>query len=183
MKAEQVSHPEPYIRPRALRLWADRGNEAHAEIERMIEGGLNLHRLDLLGQKRAAELTRHLLQALLVPAWYRTEPVLAHAKQFFADFNIEPEASRNEWLKAELDRGDASLADYCCFLMLDFVTVDRDLGDAALSAAIVLARRLGIDKRFAELVQKELTLGKKAFARIDKNAESLLARSEMSQPS
>ncbi len=68
-------------------------------------------------------------------------------------------------------------------LMLDFVTVDRDLGDVALSAAIVLARRLGIDKRFAELVQKELTLGKKAFAKIDKDAESLLARSEMSQPS
>ncbi len=58
VQAEQISHPEPYIRARALRLWADRGNEAHAEIERMIEGGLNLHRLDLLGQKRAAELTR-----------------------------------------------------------------------------------------------------------------------------
>ena len=56
--------------------------------------------------------------------------------------------------------------------MLDFVTVDRDLGDVALAAAIVLARRLGIDKRFAELAQKELTLGKKAFAKIDKEAEA-----------
>lgn len=182
-KAEQISHPEPYIRARALRLWAEQGDDAHAEIERMIEGGLNLHRLDLLGQKRAAELTRRLVQTLLTPAWYRTEPVLAHAKQFFPDFVVDDVAASVECLKAELDCGDASLTDYCCFLMLDFVTVDRDLGDAALSAAIVLARRLGIDKRFAELVQKELTLGKKAFAKIDKNAESILAKSETSQAS
>ena len=62
--------------------------------------------------------------------------------------------------------------------MLDFATVDRDLGDVALSASIVLSRRLGIDKRFAELAQKELTLGKKAFAKIEKDAEAILAKTE-----
>jgi Zn-dependent protease with chaperone function len=182
-RTEHISHPEAYIRARALRLWGERGDEAQAEIERMIEGGLNLHRLDLLGQKRAADLTRRFLQSLLTPVWFRTEPVLAHAKQFFPELEIDGTASNDEWLKAELERGDESLADYCCFLMLDFATVDRDLGDVALSAAIVLARRLGIDKRFAELVQKELTLGKKAFARIDKNAESTLAKTESATPS
>jgi hypothetical protein len=154
----------------------------------MIEGVLNLNRLDLLGQKRVARLTRRFLEALLAPTWYLTEPVMAHAKRFFVDFANTgrlpsgPE-KEEDTLTAEVSDGDASLHDYLCYLMLDFVTVDRDLGDVALSAAIVLARRLGIDKRFAELVQKELALGKKAFAKIDKEAEAILARTAAAQQS
>ena len=55
VQADHISHPEPYIRARALRLWAEQGDDAQPEIERMIEGGLNLHRLDLLGQTKAAQ--------------------------------------------------------------------------------------------------------------------------------
>jgi Zn-dependent protease with chaperone function len=181
--AEGVSHPDPYIRARALRLWAEQGHQAQAEIERMIEGGLDLHRLDLLGQARAARLTRLFLQALLKPPWFQTETVLAHARRFFADFVIPAEVSEVASLVSDLERGAGSLRDYFCYLMLDFATVDRDLGDVALSASIVLARRLGLDKRFAELAQKELTIGKKAFIRINKDAEDLLARTEAARSS
>jgi Zn-dependent protease with chaperone function len=175
---EGISHPEPYVRARALRLWGEQGDAAHAEVERMIEGGLNVNRLDLLGQARAADLTRLFLQSLLSPRWYQTEMALAHAKRFFADFVIQPEVKNEAPLRSELDRGDSSLRDYFCYLMLDFVTVDRDLGDVALSASILQARRLGIDKRFAELVQKELAIGKKAFDKIDKEAEAIVAKTE-----
>jgi peptidase M48-like protein len=177
-----ISHPELYIRARALRLWAEQGNLAQAEIERMIEGGLSLHRLDLLGQARVADLTRQFLQVLLTPRWYQTEMVLAHAKRFFAEFVIQSEVTSDTYLKSQLDLGDSSLRDYFCYVMLDFATVDRDLGDVALSASIVLARRLGIDNRFAELAQRELTISKKAFAKTDKDAEAILARTDAAQP-
>jgi hypothetical protein len=183
IQSDHASHPEPYIRARALRLWSEQGDVAHAEIERMIEGGLNINRLDLLGQKRAANLTRRFLRTLLAPAWYHTETVIAHARHFFPDFAIEAATKDDDTLKIELDRGDASLRDYLCYVMLDFVTVDRDLGEVALSAALVAARRLGLDKRFGELAQKELALGKKAFARIDKDAEAILAKTEAAQQS
>jgi Zn-dependent protease with chaperone function len=176
-----ISHPEPYIRARALRLWGEKGTEAQAEIERMIEGSLSLHRLDLLRQARAARLTRQFLQTLLSPRWYHTEAVLAHAKLFFADFVAQPDPPGEAFLKAEVERGDSSLRDYFCYLMLDFATVDRDLGDVALSASIVLARRLGIGDRFAELAQMELAIRKKAFAKIDKDAEAILAKTEAAQ--
>ena len=84
---------------------------------------------------------------------------------------------------SNLGRGDASLRDYFCYLMLDFVTVDRDLSEVALAATLVLSRRLGLHERFAELAQKELSLGKKAFAKIDKEAETLLAKTAAAQPS
>jgi hypothetical protein len=178
VQADHITHPEPYIRARALRLWTEQGEAAHAEIARMIEGGLSLQRLDLLGQKRSATLTRRFLQVLLHPQWFQTDGVLAHARRFFPDFTVAAATSATDDIKLELDRGDESLRDYLCYLMLDFVTADRDLGDVALSAALVLSRQLGLDKRFAELAQKELSLGKKAFAKIDKEAEALLARTE-----
>jgi hypothetical protein len=176
--SEGISHPEPYVRARALRLWAEKGELAHAEIERIIEGGLNLYHLDLLAQAHAAALTRHFLHLLLNPRWFQTETALAHAKRFFADFVLPSDVVTDAYLKSELDRSDSSLRDYFCYLMLDFATVDRDLADVALSASIVLARHLGIDKRFAELAQKELTIGKKVFARIEKDAEAILAKTE-----
>jgi Zn-dependent protease with chaperone function len=176
--ADHFSHPEPYIRARALRLWAEQGEEAHTEISRMIEGDLNLHRLDLLAQKRVANLTRRFFGLLLKPRWFQTEPVLAHARQFFADFVVDPDTPEDTTLKTDVECADSSLQDYLCYLMLDFVTVDRDLANLALSAAIVLGRRLDIDKRLAELAQNELALGKKAFAKIARDAESILARAE-----
>jgi Zn-dependent protease with chaperone function len=180
---ESLSHPEPYIRARALGLWAEQGGGAQGEIQRMIERGLDLHHLDLLGQTRAEDLTRQFLQTLLRPRWFQTECVLAHAKRFFPDFALPTEPQDESDLKSALEVANSSLGDYLCYLMLDFATVDRELGDVALSAAVVLARRLGIDKRFAELAHKELTLGKKTFAKLDKNAESLLDRTEAAQTS
>lgn len=175
---DHFSHPETYIRARALKLWAEQADDAQPEIERMIEGGLNLNRLDLLAQRRAAKLTRHFIQQLLLPQWFRTEAVLAHARQFFADFDVDAQSVPDGSIERELKTADSSLCDYLCYLMLDFVTVDRELGDVALAAALIQARRLGIHERFAELAQKELSLGKKAFAKIDKGAETLIARTE-----
>src|SRR5262249_16551979 len=152
-QADHFCHPELYIRARALQLWKEQGSTAEGEIERMIEGGLDLNRLDLLGQKRAAALTRQFLQLVLAPTWNRTEAVLAHARRFFGDFDAGADGADVEAFKAQIERGADSLRDYLCYLLLDFITVDRDLSDVALSAAIVLARRLGMDNRFTEVAQ------------------------------
>lgn len=183
-KANQLTHPESYIRARALHLWSEQGEAAQGEIESMIEGPLAMGQLDLLGQKKLTERTRDFLHALLAPAWFHTESALGHAKRFFPDFTPNGgDIDMDQW-KEDLTLGDASLRDYLCYLMLDFATVDRDLSEVALAAALVLSRRLGLKERFAELAQKELSLGKKAFARIDKDAESLLAKTAVpAQPS
>jgi hypothetical protein len=176
--ASGVTHPELYLRARALQLWARQGDEAQAEIEGLIEGPLHLGRLDLLGQRRAAQLTRRLLDLLLAPAWFQTEAVLAHARRFFPDFAPSKSTANEEELLKELDRADASFRDYIGYLLLDFATADRDLGDGALALAIVMGRRLGLGERIAALAQKELGLGKKALGRIEKGAEALVAQGE-----
>lgn len=177
-KADGASHPEFYIRVRALRLWAEQGESSQSEIERMIEGSWTLNRLGLLGQVRAADLTRQFLESLLYPPWFQSDAVLAHARQFFSDFVIPREAPSVDAIASELRRADDSVRNYLCYVMLDFATVDRDLSEVALAASILLARRLGIADRFGELVLKELTLGKKAFAKLDKDAEAIVSRTE-----
>ena len=67
-------------------LWAEKGDDAEADIARMIEGPLALDRLDLLGQKKVADQTRRLLDHLLSPRWFQSEATLAHARLFFDDF-------------------------------------------------------------------------------------------------
>ena len=180
VQANQATHPESYIRARALRLWMDQGDVALNEIERMIEGPRRLGQLDLLGQRQLAGRTREFLQALLAPAWFHTESVLGHARRFFPDFTTSDGKLDEPRWQEERTRFDASMCDFLCYLMLDFVTVDRDLGDVALAAALVMSRRLGLHDRFAELAVKELALGKKAFAKVDKEAETLLAKAEAS---
>src|SRR6516162_487636 len=67
---EGVSHPEAFIRARALALWQARGENASSDINKMIEGGTTLDDLDLIGQKRLAVATRQVLEQLLKPRWF-----------------------------------------------------------------------------------------------------------------
>ena len=173
VRTSQLTHPEIFIRARALQLWAEQGAAAETEIAAMIEGPPSIAPLDLLAQRRVREWTRQCIAALLAPSWFRSDAVLAHARRFFADF--EPATSSDvDALKETLAAADPSLHEYFCYLLLDFVTVDRDLGEAPLAAALTMARKVGIDDRFRSLAQKELGLTKKALARIDADAERIL---------
>ncbi len=175
-RANQATHPESYIRARALKLWADRGDDAAPEIARMIQGPLRMDTFDLLSQKHTARRTRELLDLMLAPAWHRTDAVMTHASKFLPDFtqNGSLAPSTIDELKTDLDKSDATWRDYFCYVLLDFITVDRDLGDVALASAIVLARKLGLNERFIELANKELGMTKKAFAKIEKDAEAIV---------
>ncbi len=190
-QTSELTHPEAYIRARALKLWAEedqgglptvpdgkgsstRENTALAEITRMIEGPPTLDRLDLLAQKKVAGTTRLLIQTLLSPRWFRTEAALGHARLFFDDFAPADDADSAR-LATEVQNSDSGLQDYFCYVLLDFSVADRELADTSLAAALVLSKRLGLNERFAAIAQKELGLGKKQFNRLDGEAERLVA--------
>ncbi|HVC93809.1 MAG TPA: hypothetical protein VND64_08965 [Pirellulales bacterium] len=174
-KTEGITHPESYIRARALALWVDQGDEAATEIARMLDGPPELERLDLLNQRRVADLTRRLIDALLSPKWFQTPRVLAHARGFFDQY-APPDANvADDALPSDIATPDKALDDYYGYVLLDFVTVDRDLEELPLAAALVLSRRLGLAERFKEIVLKELKLTKKRFNQIESGVEERLA--------
>jgi hypothetical protein len=185
-KAAEVTHPEAFIRARALRLWSEGDPDADAKTSLMIEGAPALDALDLVRQKQAAGWTRRLIDAMLVWPWMRTELVLAHVRRFFDDYG-PPEApddpaEQHRELAEQLVTDDAAMQDYYCFVLLDLVTVDRGLEEFPLAAALVLSDRLGWKERFMEHARRELRLRKRQLERIDQERDELSVRAVQRSP-
>lgn len=174
--SQSLTHPEAYIRTRAVQLWQAADDDVESKISQMIEGPPVLEELDLLGQVKVARLTERLLIRLLVHPWLRTDSVLGHARLYFDGFEPPGGKHQDDALADDLKTDDKGLIDYYCYVLLDFVTADRDLEEAPLAAALVEAEALGLKDRFTELVRKELKLRKRQFDKIDNEKHDLLAR-------
>jgi hypothetical protein len=178
VKADGLTHPESFVRARAALLWAERGVDCNTEIERMIRGALSLDTLDLLGQRQVSFLTRRLIDAFLSAKTLQSERMHAHARLFFDDYAVPQNGSQDEALAGDLATSDESLQDYYCYVLLDFVAVDRELEDAPLAQAILLADRLKLSERFSKIAMKELALRKKQWERVQHDAASIVARTD-----
>ena len=173
-----VTHPEAFIRARAIRLWGEAHADTESLIKQMIEGTPEMDELDLLEQTRVFTLTRRILDALLCRKWFQTDLVLAHARLYFEDYSPPSDPLRDTALAKEIRIEPASLCEYYCFLLLDFITADRELEEPPLAAALQLAEELGIKPKLMELVRRELKLRKNQLDRVDKNKETILAEIE-----
>lgn len=177
VKAEELTHPESYIRAWALTRWADDGSGAETGIRRIIEGRLDTDRLSLIGQQRLTAITRRLLRQFFDLRWLRTEVLLAHARLFFTDFDLDaPPADEPRALADELQETAESVQRYLCYVLLDLATVDRQLEDAPLAAALRLAEDAGLAERFMTLAGEELGLSKRAATRLRKEGADIMAR-------
>jgi hypothetical protein len=182
-RTEGQTHPEAFIRARAVKLWADADPRADQLIQEMIEGRPTLSNLDLLAQLRVSDLTRRLIDVLLSHRWMQTPSVLAHARLFFADYVPPPELLNDPGLAEDLRTDDLPMQDYYGYVLLDFVTADRDLEELPLAAALVLTERLGLKSRFVEAAKRELRLRKKQIESIDQAKDDLLAKANESSHS
>lgn len=173
---EGLSHPEAFIRARALALWEEHGPEAHTQLVRMIEGHATLGGIDLLGQARLEAGTRRLLAHLLQPRWFQTPSVIGHARLFFPDFQPapSPDPAALELVRSE----DPEQRDYLCYVLLDFASADPELDDLPLAAALELARELGIGAHFEKLATKELKLKARDLRKLKEEAAGMLAKAE-----
>jgi hypothetical protein len=168
-----LSHPELFVRARALDLWAQHGQDAEGEIAALLRGSPGLDRLDLPGQERLTGLTLRLWAQALRPAWAHTDPVLAHARQFAPE--LSPAPGGDPELGAEiLDLGLAA-AEYLSFVLLDFATADPDVADAALAHALALSGELGFGAAFDRIAGRELGLRGSQVAKLRSAAAATVA--------
>jgi hypothetical protein len=174
VSTEGISHPEAFIRARSLALWAGKTGNATDEIATMIEGASGLDELDLIGQKRLMAGTRRLLEDFLRPKWFQTPAVMGHARLFFEDF--QPAQASDGSVNSELDLSDAKLREYVSYLLLDFASVDRDLDEMPLAAALELSRKLEIEAEFEKLAARELKMKVRDVRKLKEQAVELLAK-------
>ena len=175
MKTDELTHPEAFIRARAVMLWAENAPNVDAEVRRMIEGEPLLDKLDLLGQQRLTALTLRWLQLFLRPAWFRTDAVRGQVRMFFPEFDFATEGHRDDALLDELRNASTSIRDYFCYLLLDLAAVDPELDLEPVRVAFTLASELGWDERFEALVVKELKMKKREAQRLRAEARAPVA--------
>ena len=173
---EARSHPEVFVRARALRLWCEADPGADAWLTTTLEGPpLALDSLDLLGQQRLTELTQRVLAQLLHPRFLHSEGLLAHARRFFPGF--KPDTTNDTSVDAGVSAATGA-HDYIAALLMDFAVADRELDDVPLAAALEMASRLGVADAFERLALKDLRLPKRQFNKIRQEAAALLERAE-----
>lgn len=173
-----ITHPETFIRARAVRLVHEAHPETHRLIARMIEGRPGMDELDLLEQQRVAGLTRRLLDVFLCRKWLQNDLTLAHARLYFEDYAPPAETLTDPSLAADIRLVPDSVGDYYCYVLLDFITADRDIDEPSLAAALLLAEQLGIKPRLKELARKELKLRKNQLEKVDDGKTRLVAEAD-----
>lgn len=173
-----ITHPETFIRARAVRLVHEAHPDADRLITRMIEGRPGMDELDLLEQERVAGLTRRLLDMFLCRKWLQNDLTLAHARLYFEDYAFPAETLTDPALVAGLRLVPESVGDYYCYVLLDFITADRDIDEPSLAAALLLAEQLGIKPRLKELARKELKLRKNQLEKVDDSKTRLLVEAD-----
>ena len=168
--AKGDTHPEAFIRARALGLWHERRAAADTEIAALIEEVKALDDLDLLDQVEATALTRRVLESLLQPAWFRSERVLGHARLFFPDLTLpSPTAAASV---------PEALAQYVAYVLLDFAVADPQLGDVALAHTLLMSAQLGCAPAFEKAARKELKLTQAQLDGLKHKAPGLITRAE-----
>ncbi len=182
-KTEGITHPEIFIRARAIKLWSENDPQCNNTIADMIESGADLQALDLLGQKVVANWTRRVIDLLLSHKWFQSDPVLAHARLYFDDYSPPSDSLTDLQLPTDMHLQETSIRNYFCYVLLDFVTADRDLDDPPLAAALQVAEIIGIKPRFCGLACQELRLRKNQLGKVDERKLAILQEADKSAAS
>ncbi|MFM9922627.1 M48 family metalloprotease [Variovorax sp. H27-G14] len=174
LQTRGTSHPEVFVRARAMRLWTERQHDAEDWLASALEGPLDLGTLDMLGQQRVGALTRGAIAQLLQRPFLQSASLLAHARRFFPDF--APPASA----MPPPEPVPAGLHDYLASVLVDFVAADPELDDITLAAALGLAEALGCAEPFEQRVVKDLRFPKRSLTRVKREATALLDKAATS---
>jgi hypothetical protein len=170
-KTDQLTHPETFMRARALQLWVEEDEGLDAAVEGMLEENDGLEGMNLIQQARLSDLTRRFLRYHLRPEWFRSEAALAHVRLFFPDFTTDGPGLR----AGELAALPKPSREYLCQVMLDFCAVDPDLEDLPLAAAIEQATALECLGHFEKIAAKDLKVKAKDLKRVKEKSAEILA--------
>jgi hypothetical protein len=160
-KTSSYSHPENFIRARAIQLWHEKKEAADEEISRMIEGLTDLNHLDIFKQKELTALTREFLQLFLKPKWFQTTLVISQAKQFFSDFLWKTQAVLTKEFTEKVEKSHQSIKEYLSYILLDFALLDQSLEDIPFGWGFQFAEDTGLKEVFDGVVKKELKFSDK----------------------
>lgn len=159
-KSEGHSHPESYLRARALDLWWRDPEGLEPWLDRKLVGPLSITNLDLMRQVRLTQMTRGFLVRFIGQIESPSEEVLTQARRFFPDFDThEPPLDLKEIAS---DRIDDVTRDYFVALMFDCALADPEAGDGIFNLAARVAAEIGAQDQLKAALKRDLKWSKKA---------------------
>lgn len=163
-RSQGISHPEAYLRARALQLWWAGDPDLSQWLEKHLRGPLSIEALDLLGQSRLTQMTRAFLARFMAEVDESSDEITTQLRAVFPDFGREEEAPL-DLAEIGVDRIDDATRDYFIALMFDLAMADADATEATMLGAAKIAAEIGATERLTAALRRDLKWTK---ARSDK---------------
>ncbi|NEJ03333.1 M48 family metalloprotease [Rhizobium ruizarguesonis] len=163
-KSKGLSHPEIYLRARALQLWWEKSPELDQWLDKHLHGPLSLEALDLLGQRKLTQMTRAFLARFMAEIDERSDEMTTQLRAVFPDFGRQEEPQL-DLVDIGVDRIDDTTRDYFVALMFDLAMADADATDTLMLAAAKVSAEIGASERLTGALRRDLKWTK---ARTDK---------------
>jgi hypothetical protein len=168
IKTAGGSHPENFIRAKAIQLWHEKKDLAEPEIIKMIEGISEIDQLDIFRQIELAGLTRKFLQLFLKPKWIQSTMVMSQAKQYFTDFSLDENAILSKEFIELLCQVHSSVKDYLGYVIMDFMLVDPTLEEIPTGWGFQFAEDAQLKETFDAIIKKEMKFSEKQLLQYKK---------------
>lgn len=163
-KSQGMSHPEIYLRARALQLWWADDPELATWLKKHLLGPLSIEALDLMGQRELTQMTRTFLARFVTEIEEGSDEITTQLRATFPDFGRQEEPLL-DLAEIGIEQIDDATRDYFVALMFDVAMADRDATDAVMLAAAKTAAEIGATERLAGALRRDLKWTK---ARTDK---------------
>jgi hypothetical protein len=163
------SHPETFMRARALDHWWRKVDGLDDWIEQRLCGPISIEALDLSRQQELERLTRSFLARLLIDIGIESEEVLTQIRRFFPSFRHDEGALDLQSISG--DKIDEATRAYFISLMFDCAMADADARDEIMLASAKAARSIGASDLFIAALKRDLKWTKTATDKLLAQAE------------
>lgn len=168
-ETKKSSHPETFIRAKALELWSKKTEGYEETIDKFIQPKIEYEKLNIFSQEELQKLTSQLIKIILKPNWNKSDRANNLAKSYFPNLNFAENVDTEEVFDSILLVGD-STKKYLSYILLDFALVDPDQGNIPLGYALEIAEQAGMVNTFKTVIKKEIKLTERKFRDLKEDA-------------
>jgi hypothetical protein len=163
-RSDGQSHPEVFVRARALDQWWREVESAGDWINQRLCGPISIETLDLLRQNELSDLTRSFFVRLLEDMGIQSEEVSTQIRRYFP--NLREGEPALDLATISGNHIDDATRNYFIALMFDCVMADPDARDELMLVAAKTAKSIEAGELFVAALKRDLRWTKAAVDKL-----------------
>lgn len=153
-KSEGFSHPETFLRARALDLWWKSDPRLESWIDTSLLGPISIEGLDLMRQRELTQMTQGFFARFLRDIRVDSPHVLTQIRSYFPAF--QPTDPPLDLARISGDRIDDATRGYFVALMLDCAMADPEARDTVMQSVAKISREIGAADKLKTMLRQDL---------------------------